>query len=126
MPRFNAKRDYIVVEDYIVYMDMIYHGNQAEKDQISFMMIDEVGQGKITFAFYENFLLQFFQMYGELLQTNVIDDAHCQQMAFEVFQLIALVGLPPRERIASHGKNQRSASQQQSRFAAKSFDTGGS
>ena len=36
-------------------------------------------------------------MYGELLQTNVIDDAQCQQMAFEVFQLIALVDLPERE-----------------------------
>ena len=46
---------------------MIYHGDQIEKDRISFMMIDEVGQGKITFAFYENFLLQFFHMYGELL-----------------------------------------------------------
>ena len=41
------------------------------------MMIDEVGQGKITFAFYENFLLQFFHMYGELLQTNVITDDEC-------------------------------------------------
>ena len=57
LPSYNPKRDYIVVEDYIIYMDMIYHGNQAEKDRISFMMIDEVGQGKVTFAFYENFLL---------------------------------------------------------------------
>ena len=100
-------RKYIVVEDYIVYMDMIYHGDQIEKDRISFMMIDEVGQGKITFAFYENFLLQFFHMYGELLQTAVISDNECQQMAFEVFQLIALVDLPPREQASGSQKKRK-------------------
>ena len=53
----NGERNYIVVEDYIVYMDMIYHGDDEEKDKISFMMIDEVGLGKITLPFYENFLI---------------------------------------------------------------------
>ena len=49
-------------------MDMIYHGTDEEKDLISFMMLDEVGLGKITFSYYENFLLQFYSMYGQLLQ----------------------------------------------------------
>ena len=60
----SQDRNYIVVEDYIVYMDMIYHGSEDEKDLISFMMLDEVGLGKITFPFYENFLIQFYSMYG--------------------------------------------------------------
>lgn len=29
---YNPNRNYIVAEDYIVYMDMIYHGNDDEKD----------------------------------------------------------------------------------------------
>jgi len=45
------------VEDYLIYMDMIYYGSDDEKDLISFMMLDEVGLGKITFPFYENFLI---------------------------------------------------------------------
>ena len=49
-------------------MDMIYHGTDEEKDLISFMMLDEAGLGKITFPYYENFLLQFYSMYGQLLQ----------------------------------------------------------
>ena len=60
------KRRYIVVEDYIIYMDMIYNGTEDEKELISFMMLDEVGLGKVVFPFYENFLIQYFQMVGEL------------------------------------------------------------
>lgn len=90
----QASRYYIVVEDYIVYMDMIYHGSDDEKDQISFMMIDEVGLGKIVFPFYENFLIQFYNMYGELLQTNTIEDEKCHVIALEIFSMIAAVNLP--------------------------------
>ena len=82
------------MEDYIVYMDMIYHGTEDEKDQISFMMLDEVGLGKITFPFYENFLIQFYNMYGQLLQTNTIEQDKCHEIAREVFTMIAAVDLP--------------------------------
>lgn len=41
-------------------MDMIYHGTEEEKDLISFMMLDEMGLGKVVFPFYENFLIQYF------------------------------------------------------------------
>jgi hypothetical protein len=47
-------------------MDMIYNGTDEEKDLIAFMMLDEVGIGKIVFPFYENFLIQYFHMVGEL------------------------------------------------------------
>ena len=90
-------RDYIVVEDYLIYMDMIYHGTDDEKDHISFMMLDEVGLGKITFPFYENFLIQFYNMYGQLLQTTTIEQDKCHEIAREVFTMIAAVGLPPLE-----------------------------
>ena len=75
-------------------MDMIYHGTEDEKDQISFMMLDEVGLGKITFPFYENFLIQFYNMYGQLLQTNTIEQDKCHEIAREVFTMIAAVDLP--------------------------------
>ena len=78
-----------------MYMDMIYNGTQEEKDKISFMMIDEVGMEKITFPFYENFLIQFHRMYGELLQTNTIEESKCEEIAKEVFNMIATVNLPP-------------------------------
>ena len=74
---------------------MIYNGTQEEKDKISFMMIDEVGMEKITFPFYENFLIQFHRMYGELLQTNTIEESKCEEIAKEVFNMIATVNLPP-------------------------------
>ena len=59
------------------------------------MMIDEVGMSKITFPFYENFLIQFHRMYGELLQTNTIEESKCEEIAKEVFNMIATVNLPP-------------------------------
>ena len=58
-------------------------------------MIDEVGMEKITFPFYENFLIQFHRMYGELLQTNTIEESKCEEIAKEVFNMIATVNLPP-------------------------------
>ena len=93
----EVERNFIVVEDYIVYMDMIYHGTEDEKDKISFMMLDEVGLGKITFPFYENFLIQFYSMYGQLLQTNTIEQDKCHEIAREVFNMIAVVSLPDQD-----------------------------
>ena len=82
---YDPLRRYIYAEDYVLYMDMIYKGTDDEKDLISFMMIDEVGHGKITFPFYENFIMQFFRMFGELLQANTIEEAQCHTIAIEVF-----------------------------------------
>ena len=85
------------MDDYIVYMDMIYHGEEDEKDKISFMMIDEVGLGKVTFPFYENFLIHFYGMYGELLQANTIEQDKVHEIALEIFQMIALVSIEEDE-----------------------------
>ena len=109
----GAARDYIVVDDYIVYMDMIYHGDDEEKDKISFMMIDEAGLGKITFPFYENFLIHFYGMYGELLQTNTIEQEKVHEIALDIFQMIALVNIEEDEETEVKNSNQyRSVSQE--------------
>ena len=90
-------------------MDMIYHGNEDEKDQISFMMIDEVGLGKITLPFYENFLIQFYSMYGELLQSNTIAEDKCNEIAKDLFSMMASVNLPEpeEEKTGSFGSHDR-------------------
>ena len=110
----NKQRNFIVVEDYIIYMDLIYHGSDDEKDLIAFMMIDEVGQGKITFPFYENFMVQYYNMIGELRQQHTIDSELCHDFSLEWFQMIASANLPEptpeeqaslsQERKISHGK----------------------
>ena len=61
------KSQFIKLVDYVEYTDMIYNGNQQEKDCISFMMIDIKGSGKIDFPSYERFWINFLHMYGELL-----------------------------------------------------------
>ena len=40
-------RNYIVLEDYIIYMDILYNGNKEEKKNISFLMCDLRGEGKV-------------------------------------------------------------------------------
>lgn len=70
-------------------MDMIYHGSTDEKDLISFMMLDEAGIGKVVFHFYENFLIQYFQMVGELGQNHAIDKDAIREFSLEIFNLMA-------------------------------------
>ena len=48
-------------------MDKIYYGDEEQKANIGFMMMDEKGNGIIYFEDYRNFWIKFFQMYGELL-----------------------------------------------------------
>ena len=61
----------IRLTDYIGYSDVIYYGTQDEKDQISFMMLDCKGEGKIDFVSYEKFWINFLHMYGELLSVKL-------------------------------------------------------
>ena len=74
-----------MLEDYILYMDLIYNGSVEEKNRISFMMIDEIGNGKITLPLYENFWIQFLQMYGELLQMKVEYDEQSEEVTKNIF-----------------------------------------
>ena len=65
------KRNYLVIADYIVYMDLIYNGDEWQRCLVTFLMLDEMGHGKITMPFYEHFWQQFIIMYGELLQIQI-------------------------------------------------------
>lgn len=84
----DFRRTYIVVEDYIIYMDMIYNGEQRDKDRISFMLMDEVGQGKVTYPFYENFQINFMQMYGEMFGMSAIDEEQNATLANYIFKVL--------------------------------------
>ena len=41
----DFERIYIVLEDYLIFMDMLYNGDQKDKNKISFMMCDIKGKG---------------------------------------------------------------------------------
>ena len=82
-PRYE--RDYIVLEDYVIYMDMIYYGSQEEKDQIAFKMMDIQGQQKIYLEDYTHFWIKFLEMYGELLQSKFVYDEETKQVSEMTF-----------------------------------------
>ena len=86
------ERSYIVLEDYVVYMDMIYYGNEEQKARIGFMMMDVDGNGIIFFDGYRQFWINFFQMYGELLQTKFNYDDESDEVTKMCFELIAKMG----------------------------------
>jgi len=47
------------VIDYGIYMDIIYHGTEDEKNEVSFMMLDIRGEGMIILDSFEKFWVQF-------------------------------------------------------------------
>lgn len=65
------EQKYIRLVDYIDYLDMIYHGNQEEKDYVLFTMLDLKAKQKITFVHYEQFWKKFLHMNGELMQVKI-------------------------------------------------------
>ena len=85
-------RNYIILEDYVVYMDMIYYGDEEQKARIGFMMMDVAGKGMIYLEDYRNFWIKFFQMYGELLQTKFNYDEESDEVTKMCFELIAKMG----------------------------------
>jgi hypothetical protein len=52
-----VKNDSISVIDYAIYMDIIYHGTDDEKNEVSFMMLDVRGEGMIILDSFERFWL---------------------------------------------------------------------
>ena len=52
-------------------MDIIYHGTEDEKNEVSFMMMDIRGEGMIILDSFEKFWVQFLQMYSDLLHTKI-------------------------------------------------------
>ena len=83
------KRNYIVLEDYVIYMDKIYHGEPDEKDEIAFMMMDVKGQGQIYLEDYRAFWIKFLEMYGELLQAKFTYDDESEEVTKMCFAKIA-------------------------------------
>ena len=59
--------NYVSCRAYLYYTDIVYNGNDTQKDKISFLMIDIEGKGKVTFGEYQNFWKQFLAMYGQIL-----------------------------------------------------------
>ena len=51
-------RSHIRLEDYIIYIDMLYNGSQDDKNMISFfMMSDSQGQNQVFYEDYRSFCL---------------------------------------------------------------------
>ena len=77
------------MEDYVIYMDMIYHGEEEEKAKIAFMMMDVQGQGQIYLESYRDFWIKFLEMYGELLQTKFTYDEESEVVTRMCFEKIS-------------------------------------
>ena len=45
--------------DYAIYMDIIYHGTEDEKSEVSFMLLDVRGEGMIILDSFEYFWVHF-------------------------------------------------------------------
>ena len=61
------RKPYIVLEDYLIFMDMLYNGRQEDKNIINFMMCDLKGKGKVFYEDYSKFCFCFLGMYEELM-----------------------------------------------------------
>ena len=92
----DYQRNYLVVEDYIIYMDMIYNGTQDEKNKISFMMCDVKGEGKVFYDDYRHFWIKFLEMYGELLQMKTIYNEETEFITKDYFEKIVKVRGRPK------------------------------
>ena len=93
----DYQRNYIVAEDYIIYMDMVYNGTQEDKNKISFMMVDVLGEGKVFFEDYRNFWIKFLEMYGELLQMKTIYNEETEFITKDYFSKIVKVNGEPKK-----------------------------
>ena len=91
----DYKRIYIVKEDYIIFMDMLYNGTPEDKHKISFMMCDVKGEGKVLFEDYKRFCLSFLAMYEELTQMKM-NIGHQQEeiIAVDFDKLVGATGDP--------------------------------
>ena len=64
-----------MLEDYIIYMDMLYNGSKEDKKNISFLMCDLRGEGMVFQEDYTKFCIEYLRMYEDLTQIKTrIDD----------------------------------------------------
>lgn len=72
-------------------MDIIYHGTEDEKNEVSFMLLDVRGEGMIILDSFEKFWVQFLQMYCDLLHTKIKYDEAMKGFTESLFMEIAKI-----------------------------------
>jgi hypothetical protein len=73
-------------------MDIIYHGTEDEKNEVSFMLLDVRGEGMIILESFEIFWVQFLQMYCDLLHTKIKYDEAMKGFTESLFMEIVKIG----------------------------------
>lgn len=79
--------------DYAIYMDIINHGTEEEKNEVSFMMLDVRGEGMVIIDSFEKFWVQFLQMYSDLLHIKIKYDDAMKDFTHQIFTQIAEISL---------------------------------
>lgn len=65
------KDNYISLEDYLIYNDILMAGSNREKNEVTYRMIDTNSDGAVNFEEFQTFWTHFLQLYGETLQTKL-------------------------------------------------------
>ena len=73
-------------------MDMLYNGNPKEKINISFMMCDIQGEGKVFQKDYHTFCIQFLAMYEELTQQKTRIENLENEIASDFERIVSISG----------------------------------
>lgn len=88
----QGDKKFISLRAYLMYTDIICHGDLEDKDRISFMMIsiskDDKGNEILTFGDYKQFWFLFLEMYAQILQTKITYDDATVQLTHQTFQKI--------------------------------------
>lgn len=58
---------FITLDQYLNYIDTLLYGTEEEKLKQSFELLDEQGQGKITYVEFKNIVSSFAQMWSAAL-----------------------------------------------------------
>lgn len=73
----------------MIYQDIVYHGDEAEKSLLSFKIIDLSGAGSVTYECYESFWLSFLSMYGEMFNYKINLDENAKNAAKAAFAILS-------------------------------------
>ena len=57
--------------DYLVYYDIAHYGDEAEKNQIQFKLLDIQGNNSVKESDYYDFWVQIMAMYGEFIGVKI-------------------------------------------------------
>ena len=73
----------ISIEDYLVYNDILSYGSESEKNAVTFRIIDQNGDGAVSFGEFKLFWSHFIELYSEALQTKLNYDEAVIRQAFD-------------------------------------------